>query len=130
MSAANGSNPRLDRIEKLLEQTARENRETARESREAARENARGIKDAARVREEAELANRKAHARFERDLKRWATLGVKEARSHRKRMLEIDRKIDQLSSAQLLTEQAHRATEETLQRFIASMTSGNGKAKA
>ena len=72
MSATNGGNPRLDRIEKLIEQTVRASKE-------------------------AELANDKAHAQFHKvdakfknDLRRWAALGVKEARNQRKRIAKLD----------------------------------------
>lgn len=106
MSATNGGNPRLDRIEKLIEQS--------------------------------ELANKKAHARFESNLRRWAALGVKEARNQRKRSAEMDKKfdkkMDQLASAQLLNEEGIRelkasqaVTEQMLQRFLSSLgRSGNG----
>jgi hypothetical protein len=71
MSATNGSNPRLDRIEKLIEQTVRASKE-------------------------AEVANDKAHAQFKNDLRRWASLGVKEARTQRKRMAESDQRATKL----------------------------------
>ena len=93
---SNGGNPRLDRIEKLIEQGARESKE--------------------------------AHARFERDLRRWAALGVKEALSQRKRTREIDERITLLAAAQLVTEEkleqlaaAQLVTEKKLQRFISSL---------
>jgi hypothetical protein len=85
MSATNGSNPRLDRIEKLIEQTIRASKE-------------------------AEVRNDKAHAQFQKahaqfqkadaelrnDLRRWASLGVKEARNQRKRMAESDQRATKL----------------------------------
>ena len=89
---ANGSNARLDRIERLIEQS--------------------------------ELANKKAHERIERDLarvernlQRWAALGVTEGRRQRKRAAEIDESITRLASAQLVT-------EEKLQRFISTFGRG------
>jgi len=54
------------------------------------------------------------------DLRRWAALGVKEARSQRKRHREIDLYITRLAAAQ-------RVTEEKLTNFIASLgSSRNG----
>ena len=93
----NGSNARLDRIERLIEQS--------------------------------ELANKKAHERIEKDLGRvernlgrWAALGIKEARSQRKRAQEIDESITRLASAQLVT-------EEKLQRFISTLGRGRNGGK-
>ncbi len=87
--STNGSNARLDRIEKLIEQS--------------------------------ELASKKAHERIEkdlvpveRDLRRWAALGVQEGRRQRKRAAEIDENIDRLASAQLVT-------GEKLQLFISTL---------
>jgi hypothetical protein len=85
---SNGGNPRLDRIEKLIEQGARESKE--------------------------------AHARFERDLRRWAALGVKEARSQRKRTREIDESITRLAAAQLVTEEKLDQTQEKLDQLAAA----------
>jgi hypothetical protein len=50
-------------------------------------------------------------------LRRWTVLGVKEARSQRKRAREIDQNITRLSAAQ-------RVSEEKLQRFISSLERG------
>ena len=75
----NGGN-RLDRIERLLEQTVRASKE-------------------------AERTSKQAHARLDADLRKWVKSGVKEALSHRKRMREIDDKITQLAAAQLVTEE-------------------------
>jgi hypothetical protein len=88
--SANGSDARLDRIEKLIEQS--------------------------------EVANKKAHARLDRDLRRWAALGIKEARRQRKRAQEIDESITRLASAQLVT-------EEKLQRFISTLGRGRNGGK-
>jgi len=71
MSATNGGNPRLDRIEKLIENSLRASKE-------------------------AEIANNRAHVKFKDDLRRWAALGVKEARKHRKWMAESDKKAEKL----------------------------------
>lgn len=132
MSASNnGSNPRLDRIEKLIQESERANKEAH------ARIDARIDKSQARSeKSQAEFEKRMARSdtrmdRFESDMRRWAALGVQEARRHRRRMQEIDKKIDQLASSHILTEEAHRRTEEaqrrteeTLQRFISSMKRG------
>jgi len=74
MSDGNGSNPRLDTIEKLIERSERANKEAhARHERAHAR-------------------NERAHARFESEmrqlkdhLRRWTILGVKEARNQRRK---------------------------------------------
>jgi hypothetical protein len=103
--SSNGGNPRLDRIEKLIEQSERANKE-------------------------AHARHEKAHALHEREmrqikdhLRRWTVLGVKEARNQRKRAREIDKNITRLSAAQLVT-------EEKLQRFISSLERGrNGQEK-
>src|SRR6266478_10200059 len=101
--SSNGENPRLDRIEKLIEQSERANKE-------------------------AHARHEKAHARHEREmrqikdqLRRWTALGVKEARNQRKRVREIDENITRLAAAQLVT-------EEKLQQFISSLKGGpNGQ---
>ena len=78
--SSNSGNPRLDRIEKLIEQSERANKEAhARHDREM-----RQIRD---------------------NLRRWTVLGVKEARNQRKRVREIDESITRLASAQLVTEE-------------------------
>jgi len=90
--SVNGSNPRLDRIEKLLEDLARTQREDhAKHEREM-----RGIR---------------------LELRRWAAIGVKEARNQRKRQREIDLNITRLSAAQLVT-------EEKLASLISSLGTG------
>ena len=65
-----------------------------------------------------ERANKEARARFERDLRRWAVLGVKEAHSQRKRAREIDEIITRLEATQLVT-------EEKLQRIRSLGRNGN-----
>ena len=102
-SSSNGGNSRLDRIEKLIEQSERANKE-------------------------AHARHEIAHARHDREmrqirdnLRRWTVLGVKEARSQRKRVREIDESITRLAAAQLVT-------EEKLQQFISSLKRGpNGQ---
>jgi len=100
MSGSNtGGNTRLDRIEKLIEQSERANKEAhARHEKAPARHGLemRQIKD---------------------QLRRWTVLGVKEARTQRKRAREIDQNITRLSAAQ-------RVSEEKLQRFISSLERG------
>jgi len=112
--SANGSNPRLDRIEKIIGQVVRMTKEAEAANRKA------------------ELANQKAHARFESNLRRWSALGVKEARNQRRRSAEMDKKfdkkMDQLASAQLINEEglkelkaSQALTDDTLRNFISSM---------
>jgi len=71
MSATNGGNRRLDRIETMIEQSRRATKQ-------------------------AELANDKARAKFKDDLRRWASLDAKEARKHRKWMSESDKRAAKL----------------------------------
>ena len=97
------SQARLDRIEKLIEQSERANKS-------------------------AHAAITREHLRLRRDLRRWAALGVMEARRQRKRAREIDENISRLVSAQLETEQAQKKTELALQRFIEGRN-GNGHTK-
>ena len=97
--SVNGSNPRLDRIEKILEDLARTQRED-------------------HAQHDREMRMIRAEGRKTRDdLRRWAALGVKEARNQRKRQREIDLNITRLSAAQLVT-------EERLARLISSLGSG------
>jgi len=85
MSDSNGGNPRLDRIEKLIERSERANKEAhARHERAHARN------------ERAHARNEIAHARFEREmrelkdhLRRWTILGVKEARNERRKFKSL-----------------------------------------
>ncbi|SRR5260370_10048672 len=72
--SANGNNPRLDRIERLIEQSERANREAHAKTREDVR---RTREDLRRTRE---------------DMRRWAALGVKEARNHRKKIATLEAK--------------------------------------
>ncbi len=108
MSSSNGSNSRLDRIERLIEQAERANKEA-----HARHERAQARSDLAHARSEL------AHARHDRDmrqlrdnLRRWGALGVKEARNLRKGI------------ADLRATQA--VTEKMLQQLIASQRGRNG----
>jgi hypothetical protein len=76
--SANGNNPRLDRIERLIEQGERANREAHAKTRE----------DLRRTREE----TREDVRRTREAMRRWATLGVKEARNHRKKIAALEAK--------------------------------------
>jgi len=90
-SSSNGGNSRLDRIEKLIEQSERANKEAhARHDREM-----RQIRD---------------------NLRRWTVLGVKEARNQRKRVREIDESITRLTAAQLVTEEKLQQFISSLKR--------------
>lgn len=108
MSDSNGSNSRLNRIERLIEQAERANKEAhARHERAHARS------------EQAHARSLQAHARHDREmrqlrdnLRRWGALGVKEARNLR-------RGIADLKATQAVT-------EKMLQQFIASRRSRNG----
>jgi hypothetical protein len=76
--STNGNNPRLDRIERIIEQSERANKEAhARHVREMAEIRAEGRQNVRRTRE---------------DMRRWAALGVKEARNHRKKIASLEAK--------------------------------------
>jgi len=81
-----------------------------------------------RLIEESERANKAAHARFERNLRRWAALGVQEVRNQRKRNQAFDQKMTQLAAAQLLSEEKLVQLGNTVQQFISSLSrrGGNG----
>ena len=127
MSSTNGSNPRLDRIEKILEVLARTQREDHVEHARALGDHARALAEHTRALQQSreihdrEMRMIRAEGRKTRDdLRRWAALGVKEARNQRKRQREIDLNITRLSAAQLVT-------EERLANLIASLgRGGNG----
>jgi hypothetical protein len=102
MSDRNGGNPRLDRVERLIEGLGKAHEQF---KAEMAEHRAATNRDVRLVRLE---------------LRRWAALGVKEARSQRKRKREIDLHITRLAAAQLVT-------EEKLTNFISSLgRGGNG----
>jgi hypothetical protein len=99
MSVTNGGNPRLDRIERVLE-TVSQRLDRVSEKLDRAEELGR---------------------RTDKRLDRFVQLAVKEALSQRKRSRILDDKITKLAAAQIVT-------EEKLQRFISSVgRGGNGK---
>jgi hypothetical protein len=105
MSDKNGGNPRLDRVERLIEGLGKAHEQFKREMAEHRAETDRDTR-----------INRL-------NLRRWAALGVKEARSQRRRQREIDLNITRLSAAQLMT-------EEKLNNFISSLgKGGNGNGR-
>ncbi len=63
--------------------------------------------------EKSEKANKAAHERIEKDLRKWVKIGVAEGRKQRKRAEQIDENVTRLAAAQLVT-------EEKLQRFLSS----------
>src|SRR5947199_10517811 len=116
--SSNGGNSRLDRIERLIEQSERANKEAHARNEEAHARNeeahARNEKAHARY-EKAHARHELAHARHDRDmrqirdnLRRWTVLGVKEARNQRKWGRELDERINRLAAAKLVTEQKLR----------------------
>jgi hypothetical protein len=119
MSERNGGNSRLDRIEKIIERTERASLEA----------HARHEREMRQIREE----GRKTQVA----LRRWAQLGVNEARNQRKRSREFDENITRLSAAQLVSEEklqrleaAQLVTAEMFQQFISSLRrGGNGNGK-
>jgi hypothetical protein len=68
--------------------------------------------------EQGARASKEAHARFERQLHRWVAFGVKDDRSQRKRVREIDESITRLETAQLVS-------EEKVQRIRSLGRNGN-----
>ncbi len=111
--SANTSNPRLDRIERLIEQRKRANKEAqARHEREMADIRAEGRKtrdNLPRTRDESR--------RFRDFLRRWAALSAREARDQRKRQRAIDLNLTRLAAAQLVT-------KKLLANFVASRATG------
>jgi hypothetical protein len=135
----NGSNSRLDRIEKIIETMVRAQRDRDEAMTKAQRERdeaQRRRDEAQRRRDEAmakaqrerEIEWEKRHLHHDREIRRidarlsrFVKLGVAEARSHRRRMQALDATIKQLAAAQVVT-------EEKLQRFISSLsTNGFGR---
>jgi hypothetical protein len=124
MSDKNGSNPRLDRIERIIEGLGKAHEQFqsdlvashAQFKREMAEHRAETKREMAEHR--AETKRDMGLVRLE--LRRWAALGVKEARRQRSRQREFDLNITRLAAAQLVT-------EEKLTNFIASLgRGGNG----
>ena len=121
MSDRNGANPRLDRIERLIEGLGRSQAQFQRELVESHAQFKREIAEQ-RAETKREMAEHRAETKrdmrlFGLALRRWAALGVKEARNQRKRRREIDLNITRLSAAQLVT-------EEKLKNLIASLRNG------
>jgi hypothetical protein len=121
----NGSNARLDRIEKIIETIVRAQRDreeamAKQHGRDEAR--AKAQREAtAKAQREREIEWEKRHLHHDREIRRidarlsrFVKLGVEEARRHRVRMRALDEKIKQLAAAQVVT-------EEKLQRFISSL---------
>jgi hypothetical protein len=119
--SSNGSNARLDRIEKLIEQSERANKEAHARHEIAIAE--------IRVEFNREMAEHRrqmnADIRKTREyMRRWAALGVQEARNQRKRRQKLDEDIGRLVSSQL-------ETGAMLKGLISSLkTGGNGGPKA
>jgi len=103
--SSNGSNARLDRIEKLIQESERTNKE-------------------AHARHEREMADIRAEGRKTREeMRRWAALAVQEGRSQRRRSQKLDTDIGRLVSSQL-------ETEAMLKGLISSLkATGNGGPK-
>lgn len=110
----NGHNPRLDRIEKIIEDMAKAQRDRNEAMAKAQRE--RDIKS----------EKRRVHHNFENRridalVRRFVKFSVKDDSKHQKRMQALDEKITQLTAAQLIT-------EEKLQRFFSWCgANGNGR---
>ena len=132
MAEKNGGNPRLDRVERMIaglgSAHAQHKSEVAEDrvrfKREMAEGHARFERELAedRVQFKREMAEHRAETNRDMrlirlGLRRWAALGVKEARSQRKRQREIDLYITRLAAAQLVT-------EEKLANFISSLRNG------
>jgi len=126
MSQSNGGNPRLDRIEKMIEQSERASKEAHARHERAIAEHRRAMAEHRRAvaEHDREIAeNRRAWRGVNELVRRFIKLGVKEARDHRRKMREADEKITQLAAAQIVT-------EEKLQLYLSSLgRSGNGKGK-
>ena len=86
--SVNGNNPRLDRIEKLIEQSERANKEAHARNEQA---HARHEREMDEIRAE-DRKIREIARRTREDMRRWATLGVKEARNHRRKIAALEAK--------------------------------------
>ena len=121
--SSNGSNARLDRIEKLIQQSERANKEAhARHVREIAESRAESKRDIAESSAKFDREMAETRDEFKREMaehrremnadlrktrehmRRWVALGVQEARSQRKRSQKLDTDIGRLVSSQLETE--------------------------
>jgi hypothetical protein len=137
--SSNGSNARLDRIEKLIEESERANKEAHARHEKA---HARHDREIAEIRVEFNREIAESRAEFKQEMaehrrqmnadlrktreymRRWAALGVQEARNQRKRHLKLDADIGRLVSS-------HLETEALVKGFIASLKAGgNGGPKA
>jgi len=98
MSADNGGNPRLDRIERMLEGLTKSHAQQDRKMAESRAEFDRKIA-------ESDAKAERESRRFRDDLRRWAALGVKEARKQRKNHREIEMYLTRLAAAQFVTEE-------------------------
>jgi chromosome segregation ATPase len=86
--SVNGNNPRLDRIEKLIEQSERANKEAHARNEQA---HARHEREMDEIRAE-DRKIREIARRTREDMRRWANLGVKEARNHRRKIAALEAK--------------------------------------
>jgi hypothetical protein len=110
----NGNNPRLDRIEKIIEEMAKTRRDRNEAMAKAQRE--RDIKSQKR-----RVHHKCENRRIDALVRRFVKFSLKDDREHQKRMLLLDEKITQLTAAQLIT-------EEKLQRFLSWRgANGNGR---
>jgi hypothetical protein len=109
--STNGSNARLDRIEKLIEESERANKEAhSRHEREIA-------ESRVEFRREMIEHRRQMNADIRRTrecMRQWAALGIQEERRQRKSSLKLDADIDRLVSSQL-------ETKVMLKELISSM---------
>ena len=135
--STNGSNARLDRIERILDGLAKNHAqdrvEFKHEITESRAESRREITES-RAKFDREIAESRAEFKREmaehrrqinadvrmthEDMRRWAALGVTEAHNQRKRSQKLDADIGRLVSSQL-------ETEAMLKRLISSM--GNSR---
>jgi hypothetical protein len=129
--SSNGSNARLDRIEKLIEESERANKEAhARHYRQIAEIRIEFNREIAESRAEfkQEMAEHRRQMNADlrktrEEMRRWAALGVREARNQRKRQLKLDADIGRLVSS-------HLETEAMLKGLLSSLkTGGNGGPK-
>jgi hypothetical protein len=113
--STNGSNVRLDRIERLLDGLAKTRAQDRVEFKnEIAESRAEFKREMAEHRRQINADVRMTHE----DMRRWAALGVTEAHNQRKRSQKLDADIGRLVSSQL-------ETEAMLKRLISSM--GNSR---
>jgi len=98
--SSNGSNPRLDRIEKLIEQSEHASKEAhARHKREIAESRVEFKREMAEHRRQMNADIRKSREA----MRRWAAVGAQAARDQRKRSLKLDADIGRLVASQTET---------------------------